>query len=114
MEAIATREGHGKGCGPRGGPIGYTAKKKTRRKRNRGCQELLSVARQPLPLPPLPPPHTARLLHCLGLRYQDWLRRGPPLSLWPKISDFQERRLKRRTASIWRPKSDAAEFGQLL
>ncbi len=39
-------------------PAGYTAKKKTRRKRNRGCQKLLSVARQPLPLPPLPPPHT--------------------------------------------------------
>jgi hypothetical protein len=33
-------------------PAGYTAKKKTRRKRNRGCQGLLSVAHQPLP-PPL-------------------------------------------------------------
>ncbi len=50
MEAVATREGHGKSCGPRGGPIGgvygtaksrifyrtparYTAKEKTRRKR---------------------------------------------------------------------------------
>jgi hypothetical protein len=73
MEAVATKEGHGKGCGPRGGPIGgvygtaisrifyrtpagYTAKKKTRRKRNRGCQGLLSVAHQSLPPPP---PHRA-------------------------------------------------------
>ncbi len=71
METVATREGHGKGCGPRGGPIGgvygtassrifyrtpagYTAKKKTRRKRNGGHHELLSVARQPLPPPPPP------------------------------------------------------------
>ena len=87
METVATREGHGKGCGPSGGPIGgaygtarsrifyrtpagYTAKKKTRRKRNRSYQGLLSVAHQPLPPPPFLP-HTARLLHCLGLRYQD-------------------------------------------
>ncbi len=40
-------------------PAGYTAKKKTRRKRNRGCQELLSVAHQPLPPPPPSPPHRA-------------------------------------------------------
>ncbi len=85
-------------------PAGYTAKKKTKRKRNRGYQGLLSVAHQPLLPSPLFP-HTARLLHCLGLRYQDWLRGGPPpLSIvhppWPKICDFQERRLKRRTASI--------------
>ena len=32
----------------------------------------------------------------------------------PKISDFQEERLKRRMASIQRLKSDIAEFGQLL
>ncbi len=31
-----------------------------------------------------------------------------------KISDFQEKRLKSMTASFWRPKSDTAEFGQLL
>ncbi len=37
-------------------PPGYTAKKKTRRKRNRDHQGLLSVARQPLPpLSPFPP-----------------------------------------------------------
>ncbi len=76
MEAVATRGGYGKGCGPRGGPIGgvygaaksrifyrtpagYTAKKKTRRKRNRGCWGLLSVAHQPLPPLPLPPTHRA-------------------------------------------------------
>jgi hypothetical protein len=35
-------------------PAGYTVEKKTRRKRNRGCQELLSVSHQPLP-PPLSP-----------------------------------------------------------
>ena len=41
-------------------PTGDTARKKTRRKRNRGYQGLLSVAQQPpLPLPP-PPPHTPR------------------------------------------------------
>jgi hypothetical protein len=51
-------------------PAGYTAEKKTRRKRNRGCQELFSVSNQPLPPPPFSP-HTARLLHCLGLCYQD-------------------------------------------
>ena len=87
MEAVAVRRGHGKGSGPSGSPIGgvygtawngifyrtpagYTAKKKTRRKRNRSYQGLLSVAHQPLPPPPSSP-HTARLLHCLGLRYQD-------------------------------------------
>ncbi len=74
METVATREGHGKGCGPRGGPIGgvygtarsgifyrtpagYTTKEKTRRKRNRGYQGLLSVAHQLLPpLPSSPSP----------------------------------------------------------
>ncbi len=50
-------------------PAGYTAKK-MRRKRDWGYQGLLSIAHQPLPPPPFPP-HTARLLHCLGLRYQD-------------------------------------------
>jgi hypothetical protein len=78
MEAIATKETHGEGCGLSGGPIGgvygaafyrtpagYTAEKKTRRKRNRGYQGLLSVAHQPLPPSPFLP-HTARLLHCLG------------------------------------------------
>ncbi len=87
MEAVAAKKGHGKCCGPRGGPIGgvygtaesrtfyrtpagYTAEKKTRRKR-------IGVARSSYlfltSLSPLPPfsPHTARLLHCLGLRYQD-------------------------------------------
>jgi hypothetical protein len=59
-------------------PAGYTAKKKTRRKRNRGYQGLLSVAQQTSPSPsPSPPIHTARLLRCLGLRYQDI---SPPFS----------------------------------
>ncbi len=50
-------------------PAGYTAEKKTRRKRNRGCQELLTVSHRPPPpsRPALsglaerrPPPPTAR------------------------------------------------------
>ncbi len=66
--------------------------------------------------PPFPPPHTARLLHCLGLRYQDIT--PPPFChstfLWTKISDFQGKRLKSMIASFERPRSDTAEFGQLL
>ncbi len=51
------------------------------------------------PAPPPFPPHTARMLHCLGLRYQDI---PPPHStfLWTKISDFQEKRQKSMTASF--------------
>ncbi len=94
MEAVATREGHGKSCGPRGGLIGEvygTAKSRifiepppdTQRRRRRG-ERGIGVARGSYLLlarvspSPLFPPHTARLLHCLGLRYQDWLRGGPP------------------------------------
>ncbi len=82
-------------------PAGYTAKEKTRRKRNKGYQGLLSVARQPLPPLPLSP-HTARLLHCLGCVIRTGWEEAPPpspLSQWTKIGDFQEERLKRRTAS---------------
>jgi hypothetical protein len=77
----------------------------TQRRRRRGERGigvtrgsyLLLTSLSPLPLSPS---HTARLLRCLGLRYQDMP--PPPHSTfpWTKISDFQEERLKRRTASI--------------
>ncbi len=69
------------------------------------------------PLPPHPPHRAPAALPGAALSGLAE-RRPPPLLIvhppWPKLSDFQERRLKRRTASISRPKSDAAEFGQLL
>jgi hypothetical protein len=37
-------------------PTGYTAERKTRRKRNRGCYGLLSIPRQPSSPPTSPPP----------------------------------------------------------
>ncbi len=48
-------------------PAGRTSERKTRRKRNRGCYELLFIPRQPSP----PPPHPAHLSHRLRPRYQD-------------------------------------------
>ncbi len=52
-----------------------------------------------LPLPS-PPTHTARLLHCLGLHYQDTSPPSHSTFPWTKISDFQEKRLKSMTASF--------------
>jgi hypothetical protein len=54
-----------------------------------------------LPLPsPSPPIHTARLLHCLGLRYQDTSPPSHSTFPWTEISDFQEKRLKSMIASF--------------
>ena len=51
-------------------------------------------------------------------RQSDVIKAPPPPShstlTQAKISDFQEKRLKSMTASLYRPKSDTAEFGQLL
>ena len=49
---------------------------------------------------PSPPTHAARLLGCLGLRYQD--TSPPPHSTYKqaKFSDFDEKRLKSMTASF--------------
>ncbi len=78
----------------------------TQRRRRRGERgtgvtkgSCLLLNNLPLPFPP-PPTHTARLLYCLGLRYQDT---SPPLHStfpWTEISDFQEKRLKSMTASF--------------
>ncbi len=53
-------------------PAGCTAERKTRRKRNMGCHELLSIPCYPSPpLSNFPPPHTAQLSHRLRPHYQD-------------------------------------------
>ncbi len=53
-------------------PAGHTAERKTRRKRNLGCYELLSVPCHPSSPPShFSPPHTAHLSHRLRPRYQD-------------------------------------------
>ena len=70
-------------------PVGYTAKKKERRKRNRSYQGLLAVAQQPSPPLPLPPfTHAARLLGCLGPVIRT--RPPPPIVNRPKFSDFKK------------------------
>jgi hypothetical protein len=88
-------------------PAGYTADRKTRRKRNMGCYGLLSASCHPSPPPStFPPPHTAHLSHHLRPRYQDWLAEGdPPLSHIPPppnriIARSWQPGSKSRTASI--------------
>ncbi len=83
----------------------------TQRRRRRGERGigvtrgsyLLLTSLSPLPLPP--PHHAPAALP--GAALSGLAERRPPLSPplhstppWPKISDFQERRLKRRTASF--------------
>ena len=62
--------------------------------------------------------HSLRQLRVTGRAGRVVLSRRPPPSHstfpWTKISDFQEKRLKSMTASFKRPRSDTAEFGQLL
>jgi hypothetical protein len=72
-------------------PAGHTAEGKTRRKRNRGCYELLSIPRQPSS-PPSPPPYRASVAPpaatLSGLAEGRLL---PPLSTHaPPIAEFEQ------------------------
>jgi hypothetical protein len=93
MEAVATRGGHGKGCGPRGGPIGGvygTAKSRifiepppdTQQRRRRG-ERGIGVARGSYllltSLSPLRPPHRAPAA-LPGAAFSGLAERRPPPS----------------------------------
>ncbi len=83
-----------------------------------GCYELLSAPCHPSSLPP-PPPHRASVAPpAATLSGLAEGRLPPPITHVPPIAEFknnfQRPRPKARMASIWRLKSVAAEFGQLL
>ncbi len=100
-------------------PAGYTAERKTKRKRNMGCYELLSASCHPLSLSSSPPPPyrasvappAATLLGLTEGRPPPPPPTHSPLLNW---DSFQRPWPKVRTASIKGVKSVAAEFGQLL
>jgi hypothetical protein len=95
-------------------PAGYTADRKTRRKRDMSCYGLLSAASHPpLPPPPLPTSPVCRTAcgHVIRIR---GLRESPrPLPPPHRIMNrFWQPRPKSRMASILETVSMVAEFGQ--
>jgi hypothetical protein len=87
-------------------PAGHTAERKTRRKRNRGYYELLSIPSQPSAPPSPPPPHRASVAPpaatLSGLAEGRLLPPPPqpPPPPWLNLSSFQRPRPKARMASI--------------
>ncbi len=94
-------------------PAGYTADRKTRRKRDMSCYGLLSAASHPPPPLPPPPSPTLRVCrtacgHVIRIR---GLKESPPPP--HRIVDrFWQPRPKSRMASILETVSMIAKFGQ--